>query len=184
MEISQLSPYIRELRTILRGIERAVKCPACQGSGGAGSTNVPIVTDFQPLDCNGDDVGAPLDVVPMIQMGRVDTNICNIDAIATAINGGDYNFNIHHATTPGEEFSTTGFGYQIGIQDDYTIHSISYTVLPGGTADITINGVTITDLPSGYTGEFTASSSITNNITIESTSTARVVFTAIVKNLN
>lgn len=103
-------------------------------------------------------------------------------AICCQTNGGGetgalYNNNIHAATLPG-----TTYNVNTNLAPINTIHTISYSITGNpttDTADITINGVTLTGLPVGYNVEYTPSTVLANNIVVEASSTARVLFTAI-----
>ncbi len=110
------------------------------------------------------------------------TFCCKTDALIAAVEAGSgggsgvYNDNNFYKTTPGNTFNVDGYFYDI--------HSASITVLPlvGGdgteTADITISGRTET-LPIGTFFNFEASTYLSNNITIEDSSTAPVLVTVI-----
>ncbi len=57
-----------------------------------------VLTEYQPLDCADAPLGDPIDVLPVLQVGKQNVELCNVQELADAINGGGsvlYNENYH-----------------------------------------------------------------------------------------
>ncbi len=128
---------------------RAIQCNTCLQSGASGT----IVANYQPLDCDGDPVGDPIDVMPVISVAKQDVAICNTQELADAINGGStvlYN-------TPTIETASIDWALS-DLNDISKVHSISISVVgtPGGTVDLGIGAGLPVMLPVGFTYTDTA----------------------------
>lgn len=101
-----------------------------------------LVEDYQATDCNGDPVGSPLNVQPVITINKQDVSICNTTALAEAIRG-LYNVPVVESVVANWNASDNN--------DISKIHSITFTVIgdPTDTVDLTINGGTAATLPVG-----------------------------------
>ncbi len=133
-QLSILSEIARKLRPL--------SC-ICDNTGSA------LVKDYQPLDCNGDPVGTPIDVMATISVAKQDVSLCNSIEVATAING-EYNVPILE----------TGFdGWILSSNNDISkVHSISISFTgTSGSADLTIDGGAPVTCPIGYSYNLTVS---------------------------
>ncbi len=135
-----LSEANRKLRTL------QCICENTAASGGA------IVKDYQPLDCNGDPVGPPIDVMATIAVAKQDVNICNVDAVL----GGIYNIPRIVVVPPSSD-------QQLGdwSVDVTKLHSISITVIGTGVVSEFHNNLAgssdiVNNLPTGFSTNFTA----------------------------
>lgn len=111
--LSEIAKKLRTLQCI---------CENTANSGGA------IVKDYQPLDCNGDPVGSPLNVLPTISVAKQDVRICNTDAIT----GGTFNKPITVVIPNSTDIQLSALAGSIDITK---LHSVSLSVL-SGTVDI------------------------------------------------
>jgi len=152
-------------------------CKNTASSGGA------IVKDYQPLDCNGDPVGTPLDVMATISVAIQDVSVCNYQQLADAINLGQTNpYNVPFMTIVGEssEFNLIVDG---GL-DVTKLHSVSFSVL-GTTGTVDISGdlgagnQNGTLIPVGASSGWTATTTFgSGTLNFTTTANARVLITA------
>lgn len=146
-ELALLSEIARKLRKL--------DC-ICEGVNSESSL---VVEDYQPLDCNGDPVGSPLNVMPTIAVAKQDVNICNVDALAAAIDGG--------SSTPYNKPRFLKYTSTRCLNGDDSIdmsklHSVSFSITgsAGNTVTManTLGGAsdTVTGLPVGFSDSFAA----------------------------
>lgn len=137
--LSEIAKKLRTLQCI---------CENTANTGGA------IVKDYQPLDCDGAPVGAPIDVMATIAVAKQDVAICNVTELAEAIAIGGDEYDI-----PTVESATTDWALSDN-NDIAKVHSISISVISSTSTDtvnLTIDGGTPATLPVGFTYNATAS---------------------------
>lgn len=155
-EIQVLSEIARKLRKL--------DC-ICDGTQGLSIKN------YQPIDCNGDPVGSPIDVMPTISIAKQDVAICNTDAIV-----GTYNIPNMIIVASGGTTDTL-----VAHTDVTKLHSVAVTIIgTTGTVDMTGNlggGVqTSTGLPVGFSINFDASTVFgSGDISFTTTGNATVI---------
>ncbi len=111
--------------------QNILKC-ICKNTGDL--SNI-IVENYQPLSCSGDPIGPEISVMPTIVVAKVDTNICNIDELAAAIDGGSSTpYNTPQIGNGTSEFSIS----EITGYDATKLHTVSFSVTgeAGGTVDM------------------------------------------------
>ncbi len=139
-----------------------LKC-ICANTAGESATLADLVVEgYQPTDCNGDNIGPEINVLPVINIGKVDSSICNYqqvaEAIALAIEGGVVVF----YNEPIWEYADSGTWNLSDNNDISTVHSISITVggTAGGTVKLAIDGGTPIQIAVGFSYNLTVSSTI------------------------
>lgn len=132
-----------------------------------------ILLDYQPLDCEDNPVGDPLGVLPVLQVGKQNVDICNFQELADAINNNAVPYN-------------ENYQFLIDVNTNWVlstnvalnlVHSVSISTLVG-TVTVTIDGNAI-DYPAGFTANFTASTTLTNDIEIDTDATGKAIVTII-----
>ncbi len=167
-----LSEIARKLRTL--------QC-ICENTAAVGGV---VVQNYQPVDCNGDPVGDPIDVIPTITVAKQDVSLCNYEQVATAIgeavNG---TYDVAGLYVIGED--ATASLSDLGL-DMSKLHSVSILVIPGtantGTVDISGDlgdgNQVATGLPVGVGTGWTASTVFgVGNMSFTTTMNARVLIT-------
>lgn len=132
------------------------------------------VVNLPTTICNGDSaVRVQLCNVDSTLNEIVRTKIDSTNAILYRIeNKSPFNYDTQ------EQFEVAGVGSTITLSPN-NYHSISYTII-SGVANVDIGGVLINGLPSGYTANYEATTTLTNQITITTvTSNSRVIITTI-----
>lgn len=162
--LSEIAKKLRTLQCI---------CENTANSGGA------IVKDYQPLDCNGDPIGSPLNVMPTISVAKQDVSLCNYQQLADAINLGEtipYNIPVIWSIGPDSSGAT-------GLDMSKT-HSLSFTII-GTTGTVTFSGnlgdgsQSLTGIPTGVSFGIQATTVFAiGDITITTTGDATVIITA------
>ncbi len=170
-ELQLLSEIARKLRKL--------DC-ICEGIN---SESTLVIKDYQPLDCNGDPIGSPLNVMPTIGIAKQDVSVCNYQQLADAINLGQTNpYNVPFMAIVGEssEFNLIVDG---GL-DVTKLHSVSFSVL-GTTGTVDINGdlgagnQNGTLIPVGASSGWTATTTFgSGTLNFTTTANARVLITA------
>ncbi len=139
---------------LLSEIARKLRKLECICANTAATSGI-IIENYQPLDCDGDPVGDPIDVMPTISVAKQDVAICNTQELADAINGGSAA--LYDVATIEAASGTWALSDNNDISK---VHSIAITIIgtPGGTADFSIGlGGTIT-VPVGFTYNNSATS--------------------------
>lgn len=137
-----------------------------------------IVTPFQVTNCDGDPIGDPLNVIPVINVGNSQVSLCNIiplaEAIATAIEGGTVVF----YNEPIWEYADSGTWNLSDNNDISKVHSISISVAgtAGGSVHLTIDGGTPVNMPVGLNYNLTVSSVINKEYTLDTFAGGATVF--------
>lgn len=141
------------------------------------STGGTIVQNYQPLDCNGDPVGTPIDVMAMISVAKMDTSICNYQQVADAIAG---TYNVPNMGIVPSAGSTKALIADF-LVDVTKLHSISIVII-GTTGTVSMTGTlgggtqTYATLPVGFSTNFVASTVFgTGDISWTTTGDATVI---------
>lgn len=134
---------------------RLLEC-ICKNTLSGGAVGSIIVEDYQPLDCDGNPVGDPISVMPVISVAKQDVAICNYQQVADAINeAGLYNVPIIEVVTT---------NWALSDNNDITkVHSISISVIgtsSADTIDLAIDGGTVATLPAGFSTTWKASTTL------------------------
>jgi len=157
--LEQLSEVAKKLRSL----QCTLDCNLSQLSG-------TVVKNYQPIDCNGDPVGSPIDVMATVSIAKQDVSICNTDAIVGT-------YNVPNMIIVGPNASDT----LAGNVDVTKLHSVAITIIgTTGTVDMTGSlggGVqTATGLPVGFSINFVASTVFgTGDISWTTTGDATVI---------
>lgn len=164
--------------TLLSEIARKLRKLDCICEGVNATGNI-VIKNYQVLDCNGDPIGSPIDVMPTISVAKQDVSICNTDALALAITG-IYNVSTMSVVPINTVYSLTDLGVTVE-----KLHSISFTVLTG---TVSISGTlgggtqTATGLPVGVSSGWTASTEFgTGGIEFTTNGTGTILITAMSK---
>lgn len=150
-----------DAEVLLSEIARKLNTLKCICNAVAATSGI-VIENYQPLDCNGDPIGAPISVMPTISVAKQDVAVCNwqqlSDGIALAVNGA-YNEPILESATTDWNLSDNN--------DISKVHSINIAVTGAGTVDLTIDGGTSVTLPVGYTYNQTVSSVFNKEYTLD-----------------
>ncbi len=120
-----------------------------------------IVENYQPVDCNGDPVGPPINVMATISVAKNDVAICNTtelaQAIADAINLGSadlWNVPTMIVIPVDSTYALTDLGLDVT-----KLHSIDFSVITGTVdidGDLGGGSQVAAGLPVGVNGGWTA----------------------------
>lgn len=88
---------------------------------------------FQTVDCEGAEIGSLQEVIKTIVLNNISTKICNVEELATAIQGTLYNNVKQYELIDGQTLTIPA----------NSVHSISYKII-SGNVDIKIGNDTLT----------------------------------------
>jgi len=158
-----VTPTFANLPAFLDGVVSS--CQLGGGGGGAPPAD-PTIIIFQGKDCAGVDVGVPESVQKTIVLNKTITDICNVDEIVIPIVNAlspIYNNNVTQVNA----------GLTPIVLNANTYNSVSISIL-SGSATIDNDGVPFVAL-AGYSKSWSASTLLTNVITVTATSVSDLI---------